>query len=338
MKKREVVISSPTRIDLAGGTLDIPPIYLFHQPALTVNIAIEIKTRASIMPDEKFTVISHDQKTTASWKKANLISWEDHPRLELILRLIKSFNPQENLKIEVSSEAPTGSGLGSSSSLTISLTVAMAKWQGHKFTPAELVEYAKSIETQTIKVPTGYQDYWAAVYGGVHAYEMGLKGVVNLTKLGSESFYRELENHLLLVYVGRPHFSGTNNWELFKQYLDGNRSIISFFEGLKENALAMKEAMQKQDLNKIAKALNQDWQTRKAMLPDMTTPEIEKLVTKTFKKGAYAARGCGAGGGGCVLLLIDPKKHGELTKIAEDLGMQVLPSRISREGTTTISP
>src|ERR1700757_4745427 len=171
---RIISAEAPTRIDLAGGTLDIPPLYLFHQPAMTVNIAIEVKARVKVFLSDKVTIISHDQNITASWEEPEYISWKEYPRLELILRLIKSFNPKEKISVEVDSEAPTGSGLGGSSVIAIALTAALAQWFNIQLSKEELVEYARSIETQTIKVPTGYQDYWGAVYGGIHAYEMGL--------------------------------------------------------------------------------------------------------------------------------------------------------------------
>ena len=329
---RIVRSEAPTRIDLAGGTLDIPPLYLFHYPAITVNMAIEIKARAIISNSRQTKVISHDQNITAKWENPQHISWKEYPRLELILRLIKSFNPTENIQVEIDSDAPAGSGLGGSSVIAIALTAALAKWFNHELSKDELVEYAKSIETQTIKVPTGYQDYCGAVYGKVHAYEMGLNGKLKLTPLGSQAFHRELERHLLLVYVGRPHFSGTNNWELFKRHIEGDKKIVDFFDKLRENAVLMKEALESEQINKVAEILNKDWEIRKAMLPTMTTPEIEHLLSETFKKGAFAARVCGAGGGGCVALLINPDKRSELACLIKEMNMLVIPTKISEKG------
>jgi D-glycero-alpha-D-manno-heptose-7-phosphate kinase len=325
---------APVRIDLAGGTLDIPPLYLFHRPALTINMAIEIKARAQISLSHQTEVISHDQGITAKWNNPAHISWREYPGLELILRLIKSFNPKENIRVEIDSETPAGSGLGGSSAIAIALTSALAKWFNRNLPKDELVEYAKSIETQTIKVPTGYQDYWGAVYGKVHAYEMGLDGKLKLTPLGSQRFHRELERHLLLVYVGVPHFSGANNWELFKKHIEGNKNTVNFFEKLSENTIMMKEALESEEITRVAEILNKDWETRKAMLPTMTTPEIDRLLSETFQKGAIAARVCGAGGGGCVALLIKPDKRSELVRLVKEMNMVVIPAKISERGVT----
>ena len=324
--------SAPTRIDLAGGTLDIPPLYLFHEPAPTVNVAIDVGARVTITPSKRLVVVSHDQDESAAWDSPQLISWSEYPGLELVLRLVKSFRPKENLQVEVRSEVPAGSGLGGSSAIAIALTRALAEWCDVPLSSEELVDWAKSIETQTIKVPTGYQDYWGAVYGGVHAYEMGLNGRVRAAPLGSTAFHRELERHLLLVYTGRPRFSGTNNWELFKRHIDGESAMVEFFERLKENALLMKEALSNEDVSRAAEALNRDWRTRKAMLPAMTTAEIERVIEEGSRHGMLAARVCGAGGGGCVALLADPARRDGLARRIQEMKMEILPTRISERG------
>jgi len=323
---------APTRIDLAGGTLDVPPLYLFHELALTVNVAIDVGARVTITPSKRLVIVSHDQNESAAWDDPGLISWSEHPGMELVLRLVKSFRPKENLRAEVRSEAPAGSGLGGSSAIAIALTRALAEWCDVSLSSEELVDWAKSAETQTIKVPTGYQDYWGAVYGGVHAYEMGLNGRVKAAPLGSAAFRRELERHLLLVYTGRPRFSGTNNWELFKRHINGESATVEFFERLKENALLMKAALESEDISRTAEALNVDWRTRKAMLPTMTTGEIERVIEESSRHGMLGARVCGAGGGGCVALLADPARRDGLTRRIRDMKMSVLPTRISETG------
>jgi D-glycero-alpha-D-manno-heptose-7-phosphate kinase len=329
---KAVSAKAPTRVDLAGGTLDIPPLYLFHEQALTVNVAIDVSARVTLTPSNRLVVVSHDQSVTAAWESPQLISWGEYPALELILRLVKSFRPKENLRVEVRSDAPAGSGLGGSSAIAIGLTRALAEWCDVSLSNGELVDWAKSIETQTIRVPTGYQDYWGAVYGGVHAYEMGLNGRVRATPLGSAAFHRELERHLLLVYTGQPHFSGTNNWELFKRHVDGESTTVEFFERLQENARLMKEALEREDISRTAEALNRDWRTRKAMLRTMTTPEIERLIETGSRHGMLAARVCGAGGGGCVALLADPARRDEMVERIRDMKMEILPTRISETG------
>jgi len=94
----------------------------------------------------------------------------------------------------------------------------------------------------------------------------------------------------------------------------------------------MKEALESEQINRVAEILKKDWETRKAMLPTMTTPEIEHLLSETFKKGAFAARVCGAGGGGCVALLINPDERSELVRLIKEMNMLAIPTKISEKG------
>jgi D-glycero-alpha-D-manno-heptose-7-phosphate kinase len=329
---KRVRATAPTRVDLAGGTLDLPPLYLFHESAITVNMAIQVTATASIAASRTLEVASLDQDMTIAWEHPGLISWRECPGLELILRLVKSFGLKDGVRVEVESHAPAGSGLGGSSAIAIALTRALAEWCHVSLSNDELVEHAKSVETQTIRVPTGYQDYWGAVYGGVHAYEMGLDGRVRVTPLGSEAFHRELERHLLLVYTGKPRFSGGNNWELFKRHVDGDGPTVEFFGRLRENALLMKAALERESVSLTAEALNQDWATRRAMLPTMTTAEIDRLIEDTSRHGVLGARVCGAGGGGCVALLVEPGRRDAVTRLVRGMGMEVIAARVSRAG------
>ncbi len=324
---------APMRIDFAGGTIDLPPLYLFHHPAPTVNAAVNIKAKVSIDPADQIEIISADQKVSATWPTWQEIDWTEYPMLELAARVVKSFEPS-GLKLTISSEAPAGSGLGGSSVIAIALTAAMAEFTGRKFDQRELVEYAKSIETQTIQVPTGYQDYWGAVYGSLRAYQVVLEGNLEHTELGSAAFRNQLQEQMMLIYVGKPHFSGVNNWELFRQHIDKENGVPEFFEQLKEHGVEMVQALTANDLDAVATVLNKDWQVRKSMLPTMTTPEIETLTEKVMAAGASALRVCGAGAGGCALVLAAPDKQEKIKNIVTELGMELLDSTIAPEGVT----
>jgi D-glycero-alpha-D-manno-heptose-7-phosphate kinase len=328
-----ITAEAPMRIDFAGGTLDLPPLYLFHHPAPTVNAAINVTAKVTLSPSDDIRIVSIDQNLEASWKNWETIEWETHPMLELVCRLARSFQISP-VRIEITSAAPAGSGLGGSSVIAIALTAALSKFTGKNLSESQIIEWAKSIETQSIKVPTGYQDYWGAVYGGLNAYQVELDGSLLKTPLGSDSFRKKLEDHMMLVYVGKPHFSGVNNWELFKQHIDGVNGVPAFFEEMKERGVAMQAAFESENLEDVAAILNDDWQIRKAMLPSMTTPEIEKLTEEAMTAGALALRVCGAGAGGCALLLVSPEKRDSVSKVVSKLGMRDLNAKLQLHGVT----
>lgn len=327
----KIVAQAPMRIDFAGGTIDLPPLFLFHYPAVTVNAATNITARVTLSDSDCIRVVSVDQGIDVSWPNWQSIEWQKYPMLELICRIIASFEVSP-VQIEIQSFAPAGSGLGGSSVIAIALAAALNEFTSKGLSQAEIIEWAKSIETQAIKVPTGYQDYWAAMHGGLRAYQVDLTGRVNHHIIGSTAFQQKLQEHLMLVYTGKPHSSGPNNWELFKQHIDGVNGIPDFFEQLKEHGVLMQQAFEQEDMAAVVDIVNRDWKARKAMLPTMTTPEIESLTEKAFAAGAIALRVCGAGAGGCAMLLVSPEKRAAVEGVVAELGMLDLQVRLREQG------
>lgn len=330
-----VIASAPTRIDFAGGTLDIPPLYLFHQPACTVNVAIDLCACATVRVRRDAAVVlrSLDQRTTARWPESEAIEWRRRPYLELAARLLLSFAPTPGLEVTTECRAPAGAGTGGSSALAIALAAALARVLRRRLGRPALIDYAKSVETQALKVPTGYQDYVAAAFGGASAIWYGPLGL-RRRPLGGGRFLAALERHLMLVYTGRPRFSGANNWDLFKRHVDGDRRTWEFFDELRGHAAAMAEAFRVRDLDAVAGVMNRDWETRRRMLPAMSTPAIDALARDCRRNGAQGGRLCGAGGGGCLALIIDPEARPRLEAVAARRGARVLPCRIHRRGLT----
>ncbi|MBI2903206.1 MAG: hypothetical protein HYY12_06420 [Candidatus Methylomirabilis oxyfera] len=328
-----IVASAPTRIDFAGGTLDIPPLHLFHQPAITVNVAIDLPAEVCVRrrPGRAIRLFAVDQRRQLLWPSREKISWTREPFLELVARLIRSLAPDTGLDIRTHCRAPAGAGTGGSSALAVATAAALAAVAGRRLNRPMLIEQARSIETQAIHVPTGYQDYYAAAYGGASAIEFGLTGI-RRTSIGEKRFLAGFERHLLLVYLGKPRFSGANNWELFKRHVEGDRKTIALFEALKDNAVSMRNAFLKQDIARIADLLNRDWEIRRRALPAMSSPSIDKLIRALRRAGAISARVCGAGGGGCLALLVEPDARERLTTLAERAGARTLPCTINTRG------
>jgi D-glycero-alpha-D-manno-heptose-7-phosphate kinase len=328
-----IVASAPTRIDFAGGTLDIPPLHLFHQPAITVNVAIDLaaEVRVRRRAGRSIRLFAVDQQRRLVWPSREKISWSREPFLELVARLIRSLAPDTGLDIWTDCHAPAGAGTGGSSALAVATAAALAAVSGRHPNRTTLIEQARSIETQAIHVPAGYQDYYAAAYGGASAIEFGLTGI-RRTPIGTKAFLGHLERHLLLVYLGKPRFSGVNNWELFKRHIEWDRKTVALFEALKDNAISMRDAFLQQDMARIADLLNRDWEIRRRALPAMSSPAIDRLIRALRRAGAIGARVCGAGGGGCLALLIEPEARVRLVGIAESAGARTLPCSIRMRG------
>ncbi|NJD67718.1 MAG: hypothetical protein FIA90_03430 [candidate division NC10 bacterium] len=328
-----IVATAPTRLDFAGGTLDIPPLYLFHQPAMTVNVAINLVAKVTVTrrPGRAIRLVASDQGRQLTWSSRDTIAWARQPFLEMLARLIRSLAPDTGLEIRPDCQAPAGAGTGGSSALAVAAAAALAAVGGRALDRRTLIEHAKAVETQAIRVPTGYQDYYAAAYGGAGSIEFGLIGI-HRTAIADRAFLDELQQHLLLLYLGKPRFSGANNWDLFKRHMDGDRKTFAFFDALRDNALAMRDAFVQRDLAGIARLLNRDWTIRRRALPTMSSPAIDRLIHSLRRAGAIAARICGAGGGGCLALVIRPEARATLNALAETAGATVLPCIVNTRG------
>jgi D-glycero-alpha-D-manno-heptose-7-phosphate kinase len=325
-----IATSAPTRIDLAGGTLDIWPLYLFHPGAQTINAAISLRARALIETrrDERIVIRSLDTGVTVEADH-----WRDlRDRRELrLLALLCHFFEARALTLTTSSESPAGAGIAGSSALNVACCAALAEWRRTHYEPEALLQIAMNIEAQAIAVPTGVQDYRPALYGGVAAVALDIDGIRRVP-LGVDA--AELERRLVLCYTGEPRNSGTNNWEIMKKHLDGDRLVFDCFERIRDAAAAMREAMAAAAWDRMAQAMADEWDTRKRLAPGVTTPAIEALIARARAAGAQGAKVCGAGGGGCLVCLGPPERRDAIRTALAAGGARVLDFHLEADGLT----
>lgn len=320
--------SAPTRIDLAGGTVDIWPLYLFHPGARTVNFAITLPARCRITAREDRGVYIRSVDTAQSLE-TTLDRLHEETELELLLRLIRFFAPETGLELVTECAAPAGSGLGGSSALNIAVCGALNAFTSRGYTRQELLTIARNIETQVIRVPAGEQDYYPAMFGGVGSIRLGITGV---ERRALEVDLDLLNDRVVLCYTGKPHFSGTNNWEIFKKHIDGDRRIYEQFEHIADVSRRMEEAMRAADLDWAATLLDEEWRTRKELSPGVSTPVIERLIELACSAGSLGAKVCGAGGGGCVTFITAEGRKSEVIEALRTAGAEVLDCRPQAEG------
>jgi D-glycero-alpha-D-manno-heptose-7-phosphate kinase len=328
-----IVAHAPCRVDLAGGTLDLWPLYLFHPGAVTVNFAVNILTRCKItrLTDDKIHLRSLDTKVEEEFRNFQELCAARKFKHPLAAHLARFFAPDGGFEIETHSESPAGAGISGSSALMIATTAALAKYTGRKLDREQIRVIAQNVEAQLIKVPTGCQDYYPALYGGVSAIHLDPDGIHHAAvRVAPE----DLDRRFVLVYTGAPRKSGINNWEVFKAHINGDKKIFHNFERIGEIARAMHHALSMADWKQVAKLLREEWKLRKTNSPRITTPMIEKLVAVAMRQGALAAKVCGAGGGGCVVFLTEPEDREHISAAIRSYGGQVLPALVARDGLT----
>jgi D-glycero-alpha-D-manno-heptose-7-phosphate kinase len=240
--RRAIVTQAPCRADLAGSTLDLWPLYLFHPGAVTLNFAVSIMTSCRITPLPGRTVRLRSVDTNRQEGFATLddlcrAEQHQHP---LAARLVQFFRPEGGFELETRSASPAGAGIAGSSALMIATTSALARFTGRKLDREQIRVTAQNVEAQLINVPTGCQDYYPALYGGVNAVHLDVDGI---HREALPVTAEEIEARFLLVYTGAPRQSGINNWEVFKAHIDGDRKVVRNFEQISQISRAMHAAL-----------------------------------------------------------------------------------------------
>lgn len=252
----------------------------------------------------------------------------------MLTAAIAHFAPVSGFTLETDCAAPAGSGLGGSSALIVALVAALRRWRKLPQDLDAVLQTAKGIETAVIKVPTGFQDYLPALHGGLNTWHFGADGIGREALRLRSGFLKTLERQLVLAFTGVPHFSGTNNWEIFKRHVDGNTRVWRLFDRLRDNAVAMADALRAQSLPQVARVLNRDWQVRRQLAPGVSTSKIDRLVREGKRVGVMGSRVCGAGGGGCVAFLVRSGRAAAVASWLAKCRIVVLPYRIDTRGLT----
>jgi D-glycero-alpha-D-manno-heptose-7-phosphate kinase len=326
--------SAPTRVDLAGGTIDIWPLYLFHPGAATVNFAISLRAHCRIetRDDGRIVLESRDRQVAFETELAAIEDLIREERLELISKLVHFFKPTTGFHLTAHSEAPAGAGLAGSSALTIACIGALNQLVGNRYEPRKFITIAANVETTVIRVPAGFQDYYAAQYGGTNCIHFRADGIKREALAVDDE---TLERRIVICYTGEPRLSGTNNWEIFKTHIDGDPTLFELFDGIRDSSLRIRRALLEGDWQEVGEAMREAHPNRKRLAPNVTTPQMDMLVEKALANGALAAKVCGAGGGGCIAFFCEEGRRAEVERaLAEEHGVEVLSWRIAPEGLT----
>jgi D-glycero-alpha-D-manno-heptose-7-phosphate kinase len=324
--------SAPTRVDLAGGTIDIPPIFLFHENSMTVNFAVNLLAHCRIETrnDDKIFIESIDRKEKFETSLSNIGSLRNEPRLELLSKLIYFFKPETGFNMITNAEAPAGAGLAGSSTLNIACVGALNHLVGNRYTPDRFIPIANSIETTVIRVIAGWQDYYSAQYGGTAAIHFR-PDAIEREALNIDT--KQLEDRVVVLYTGEPRNSGTNNWEITKRHIDGDQDLFDIFEGIRDDSIKLRAALLASNWNEVGEIMRAAHPHRKRLSPNITTPRMDELIDIALVNGAIAPKVCGAGGGGCMAFYCEEGRKADVENaLRKEEDAEVLDWKLSEEG------
>lgn len=324
-------VSGSVRVDLLGGTIDLEPINLILPNVVTLNVATSLKAKVQIKPiDGDLTVISKDYKKSYSFKAEDL-TYENFisnhfEEMSFVLQIIDLFNIKCDCEVTLESGSPAGAGLGGSSAMGVTLYKALCQYTNTSYDPMEAVLKVKSLEGRILNrgVP-GYQDYFPALVGGVLKIS-GKPGGIEFEQLFSKELKEFLEDHLTLVYSGITRNSGINNWEVYKRFFDGDEVVRAGLSEIAKLSFKAYQAILKSDFSTLIECIGLEGQVRDKLFTGIMPNEIKQVFEKVQLFQADAGiKMCGAGGGGCFIIIHPKKSKNEVQLTVEESGMTVLP-------------
>ncbi len=321
--------SAPARIDLAGGTLDIWPLYLLHEGALTVNVALDMRARveARTVRDGRMRLVSRDRRMSVVRSASRPVRHGE--RLELLARLASALGPARGIALTSECEAPAGSGLGGSSALAIAAGAVLARLAGRRIGGEALISLVRDLETCVLQIPAGIQDYHPAWSGGAGALHLE-PGRIWREALPVDAGL--FTSRVVLCDSGRSRSSGVSNWDMVRRRLSGEKRIARLMDEIAAASRAMRQGLLAADWDACGEALDAEGRARRGLSPLVETPRIAALMAAARRAGALGGKVCGAGGGGCVVFIARAGRKDSVEAALTRAGGRVLPARMARRG------
>lgn len=319
-----IEVSAPNRIDIAGGTTDLYPLYLLMDGGFTVNVAVNVPSKVILTTndDSVFSLCSED--LGRSFECNCLDNLPMKGPVGLLGLTLKQFPPPKGLSVTTNNTAPAGSGLGASSALTIALICGLLKIRGQHLSFAEIVGVAADIETALLGVPAGKQDHIAALYGGLSLISFGIDGYRRTGFDSADLNLDTLRDMMVLSYTGAGRFSGMNNWEITKKFIDGDQETRSKLLEIKRITIDISKVIETSNWGALGALVNQEWIVRRSLAAGVSNPTIDSMISAASHAGAIASKVCGAGGGGCMISLAPPSSRSAVEEALSNQGATIM--------------
>jgi D-glycero-alpha-D-manno-heptose-7-phosphate kinase len=326
---------APLRLGFAGGGTDVAPFCDMHG-GFILNATIDKHAYAILEPrtDRKLRFVAADQS----------LQWEGHADDDCTLglhmgvyrRIARDFQHSlpDGLTLTTYTDAPPGSGLGSSSTLVVAMVKAFVELLNLPLGEYEIAHLAYEIERIDLGLNGGKQDQYAATFGGFNFMEFYDDDRVVVNPLRIKNWIiSELEASLILYYTGVSRSSASIIDEQAAKVRNGDRDSVAAMFTLKEEAVSMKESLLRGDLERFAASLDASWRSKKRIAEKITTPLIDTAYDTARNAGAMAGKVSGAGGGGFMIFLADPTHRMAVMRALDGLGGQVSGCHFTKHGT-----
>lgn len=332
---------APVRIDFAGGWTDVA-LFTEEQPGIVVNAAINVYSYVTLklpMEPEVNKQVKIYSADFDIYQEANEIKELEYDgNIDLVKAALKRSDVEGGVEMITRSDAPAGSGLGTSASMGVALIGALDDLGDLPMLPYEIAELASAIERHELGILGGKQDHYASALGGINFMQFTGEHVkTSKLHLQPETIY-ELEKGLVLCYTGKSRLSSNIHQNVVDAYLTKNKDTHDALNNLKRIAWETKVALLKGELNSFAELLSENWENQKRLHSSVTNSQIDSLFELGLDNGAIGGKACGAGGGGCILFYCYPDKEHIVRKKLEEANVKVIDFNFSHTGLEVWEP
>ena len=331
---------APLRVSFAGGGTDVPP-FPEREGGVVLSSTISRYVYSTLRPrtDGVITVSSLDFDDSIDFGVEEPVVYDgrlDLPKAAIArMRESRGALPPSGFDLFLHTDAPPGSGLGSSSAVVVNVLALVAAHCGLDLTTHELAEMACRLERQDLAIPGGLQDQYAAAFGGFNFMEFHAERVVVYPLRLPAATVHELEHNMLLAYTGETRVSDHIIEDQVSRIEHEDRDALAGMRAQKEIAHAMKEALLRGHVDTFGALLGDAWRAKQRMSTRISTPRIDEAVEVALSVGALGAKVTGAGGGGHLLFVCDFERKHLVAKALTGLDMTVSEFTFSRHGATT---
>ena len=327
---------APLRLSFCGGGTDVSP-YPEERGGCVLSATIDMYAYASLRPrrDPRLSITSLDYDVVAKYDHARRIRLDGN--LDLIKAVVRGMKPRRGADLWVHSDAPPGSGLGSSSTLVVALIGVMQEWLQRPLTDYEIAEKAYQIERVQMQQAGGRQDQYAATFGGFNYIEFHAEStIVNPLRIRRDVL-QELEYRMLMCYMGQTRQSAHIIERQVASYRRGQAPVVAALDRLKAQTVDMKNALLLGEIDEFGALLHQAWENKKRLDEGITNPFVDRLYRQARREGAIGGKMPGAGGGGYFVFLCRFDRKHRVAALLERLGGQVVPFHFESRGLSTWS-
>lgn len=297
------------RVDFGGGWTDVPP-YTVEQGGCVCNLAIASYARATLRAAARGVEsdAGGDALCTAALRVARL----------------------DNVHLEQTSDFPRGAGLGGSSAAGVAVAAAIAAWRDERVSKSELAERSRALEVNELGIAGGFQDHYAAAYGGALALTFGANTMATKIRL-SDSLVERLERQCIIAYTGESRISGATITAVLDGYRDRVPRVVSALAKMRALAVQMIDALTREDVDTLGVLVGEHWVEQRSLHEKITTPPIDALLDAAHAHGALGAKALGASGGGSVVIISPVERADEVRAHVSALA-RLLPFVVDRVG------